>query len=125
MERPRAATSTARLHPVTVERGDLMDRLTELVEAAPSGATMVVFHSAVLAYVDIGRRASFARMLRDLGVHWLSNEAPGVLEGPTATAERGGFLLVENGATVFAETDPHGTWLRWVNSDTPCPAQGW
>jgi hypothetical protein len=119
MERLRAAASTARRHPVSVERGDLMDRLTELVAAAPSGVTTVVFHSAVLAYVDTGRRTPFARMVRDLGVHWLSNEAPGVLEGPTSTAERGGFLLVENGANVLAETDPHGTWLRWVNSDAP------
>ena len=119
VERLRAAASTAHRHPVSVERGDLMDRLAELVAAAPRGVTTVVFHSAVLAYVDTGRRASFARMVRDLGVHWLSNEAPGVLEGATAPAERGGFLLVENGATVLAETDPHGTWLCWLSGDAP------
>lgn len=119
VERLHAAAATARRHPVTVEPGDLLERVADLVAAVPREVTTVVFHSAVLAYLDTDQRESFARTVRDLNVHWLSNEGPGVLEGVTAPVERDGFLLIENGATVIAETDPHGTWLRWIrDADT-------
>lgn len=113
-ERLRAALDVARRTPVPVRRGDLVDDLARLVAQVPSeAATTVVFHSAVLAYVDAAKRAEFARLIDRLGVHWLSNEAPGVLP-VTAGDDNEGFRLVENGTTVLAHTDPHGTWLRWV-----------
>jgi len=113
VERLREAVLAARRYPVTVRRGDLLDDLAAVVSEAPEDATVVVFHTAVLAYVDADKRAAFADAVAGMGVTWLSNEAPGVLDWlPTAT-ESDGFVLVEDGRTVLAETDPHGSWLRW------------
>jgi hypothetical protein len=78
-ERLREAVATARRHPVTVRRGDLLDELAAVVSEAPRDATLVVFHTAVLAYVDADKRTAFADALGAMGVTWLSNEAPGVL----------------------------------------------
>lgn len=113
-ERLHSALGVARRTPVPARRGDLVDDLAALVAQVPhEAATTVVFHSAVLAYVDARKRADFARLVDRLGVYWLSNEAPGVL--PVTADDHGeGFRLVENGATVLARTDPHGTWLHWV-----------
>jgi hypothetical protein len=113
VQRLRDAVATARRHPVTIRRGDLLDDLATVVADAPRDATLVVFHTAVLAYVDAEKRAAFADAIGGMGVTWLSNEAPGVLGWlPTDTGSNG-FLLVEDGRTILAETDPHGTWVRW------------
>ncbi|MEY8039719.1 DUF2332 domain-containing protein [Saccharopolyspora cebuensis] len=112
--RLRAALDLARRHPVPVHRGDLVDDLARVAADAPSGATLVVYHSAVLAYVDAGTRRAFAAAVRDLGAVWLSNEAPGVLPGTEATGRHEDpFLLVRDGREVLAATDPHGTWIDW------------
>jgi hypothetical protein len=113
VERLHAAVAVARHHPVTVLRGDLLDDLARVVADAPTDSTVVVFHSAVLAYVDDRKRAAFARAVQELGVTWLSNEAPGVLGRRFAAIDGRGFLLIKDGETLLAETDPHGTWLRW------------
>jgi len=113
IERLREAVAAARRYPVTVRRGDLLDDLAAVVSEAPRDATVVVFHTAVLAYVDADKRAAFADAIGGMGVTWLSNEASGVLGWlPTAT-ESDGFVLIEDGRSILAETDPHGRWLRW------------
>lgn len=113
-ERLRDAVTAARHDPPMVTRGDLVDDLPELVDAVPSeAATVVVFHSAVLAYVDLDKRAAFTRAVEELGVHWISNEAPSVLP-VTSTDDKEGFRLVEHGRDVLARTDPHGTWIHWT-----------
>jgi hypothetical protein len=113
VQRLHEAVAAARRHPVTVRRGDLLDDLATVVSEAPRDATVVVFHTAVLAYLDADKRVAFADALRGMGVTWLSNEAPGVLGWlPTVTGSDG-FALVQDGRTVLAETDPHGRWLRW------------
>ena len=33
---------------------------------------------------------------------------------PSTTREQGPSLLVRDGRTPLAHTDPHGTWLRWL-----------
>lgn len=116
-DRLRAAVAAARRDPPIVQRGDLVDDLAGLVAEAPREAgTVVVFHSAVLAYVDAVKRAAFARVIDQLGVHWLSHEAPAIL--PLTAGDDGpGFRLVENGSEVLAHTDPHGSWVRWVAGD--------
>lgn len=119
IERLHAAVAAARRHPPTVVRGDLLDDLAAAVAQAPHAASIVVFHSAVLAYVGAKKREEFANLIGRLQVYWLSNEGPGVLPGLPDVAERGGFLLTENGVTVLAETDPHGTWLRWAGEGRP------
>ncbi len=50
-----------------------------MVSEAPRDATVVVFHTAALAYVDADKRAAFADALGAMGVASWSNEPPGVL----------------------------------------------
>ncbi|MDN5790953.1 MAG: DUF2332 domain-containing protein [Micrococcales bacterium] len=117
-ERLRGALAAARRHRPVVHRGDLLDDLAGVAAAAPTDATLVVYHSAVLAYVEPKRRAAFAAAVRDVGAHWLSNEAPGVI-GPVepiqAAAGRRSFVLVRDGHEVLAATDSHGTWIAWAD----------
>jgi len=116
-QRLAAALASARRDPPTVHRGDLLTDLPALAAEAPADATLVIYHSFVLAYVAPGKRAGFTAMVRDLGVVWLSNEAPGVVPGLPATSARaeGMSVLVRDGRTPLAHTDPHGTWLRWLS----------
>ncbi len=110
-----AALATARRHRVPVHRGDLVEDLARVAAMAPPEATLVVYHSAVLAYVDSDTRRAFADAVRELGAVWLSNEAPGVLSGleqSIGPRERA-FVLVRDGNDVLAYTDSHGAWIDW------------
>lgn len=76
-ERLNAAVAAARSDPPVVQQEDLVDDLADLVSAAPAeAATVVVFHSAVLAYVDAARRGAFAALVGQLGVQWLPMRGP-------------------------------------------------
>ena len=55
-ERLAPAIAAARRDPPALYRGDLIDDLPALAARAPAGATLVVYHSAVLAYVAPQRR---------------------------------------------------------------------
>ena len=57
----RTAIEVARSDPPTLERGDLLDGLPALVERASSYGTVVVFHSAVIAYLTPEDRAASRR----------------------------------------------------------------
>ena len=120
-ERLAAAIEVARRDPPRLVRGDLVDRLAETAVGAPRQATLVVFHSAVLAYVSPSRRAEFAHAVNRLGAVWLSQEGPTVLSGlpgfprelPTpATADP--FLLTRGGRDPLAYADAHGAWIHWL-----------
>ena len=113
-ERLQAAVAAACRQPPTIHRGDLLEDLARVAAQAPVGATLVVYHSAVLAYVELPKRRAFADAVRDLGAVWLSNEGSGVLPGLGADPGLASFLLVRNGKEVLARTDPHGTWLEWL-----------
>lgn len=114
LRRLEAALATAQRHPVAVAQGDLVDDLAALVEQAPDDVTVVVFHTAVLAYLEPALRREFARLIDDLGVRWLSNEAAGVLPG-TASPNRkdSAFVLALDGDPI-AFTHPHGDWIEWI-----------
>jgi hypothetical protein len=117
-ERLMAAIRTARTEPPEIVRGDLLVDLPALVERAPADATVVVFHSAVLAYVDAATRQRFADLVRDLGVRWLSNEGTRVLpDVEVPPREDAPFLLVQDGTTPLAFTAPHGEWMQWLAAD--------
>jgi hypothetical protein len=114
-ERLAGAIASARRDPPAIHRGDLLTDLPRLAAQAPPAATLVVYHSAVLAYVAPADRESFAATVRGIGAVWLSNEAPGVVPGVTSEErDDGGFVVVRDGRTPLALADGHGTWLQWL-----------
>lgn len=111
------ALRVAARHRPRVIAGDLRHRLATLAAEAPAGATLVIFHTAVLAYLpDQADRDAFSAEAQRLAPAWIANEAPAIL--PVIAASAGTpppdrFLLSLNGAPM-AWTDPHGTALDWV-----------
>ena len=83
--RLRAAAALVAADPPDIVRGDLLERLTDVAADAPADATLVVFHSAVLLYLDAAQRRRFFDLMGGLGsaidrrVIWLSNETRGTL----------------------------------------------
>lgn len=115
--RLHAALDVARRHRPRVYRGDLVDDLARIAANAPRHATLVVYHSAVLAYVDETTRQAFATAVRELDAVWLSNEAPGIVSGPTDAARESAsntFALIRDGCDLLAFTDSHGAWIDWL-----------
>jgi hypothetical protein len=111
-----AAIAAAHRDPPPVHRGDLLTDLPALAAQAPAEATLVVFHSAVLAYVAPENRERFAGTVRGLRAVWLSNEAPGAVPGlPLTEFREGTFVLGRGGRTPLAFADGHGAWLHWLD----------
>lgn len=105
-----------------VSRGDLLERLPTLVAEAASAGPVVVFHSAVIAYLEDDERGVFRELIGDLvtdgACHWVSNEAPNVLPDLAAAAgvraPSGRFVLGIDGRPV-AWTHGHGRSLDWFD----------
>ncbi|MHA7294924.1 DUF2332 domain-containing protein [Arthrobacter sp. HLT1-21] len=126
LDRLRAAVTVARREPPLLVEGDLTVDLEKLVHRAPTDATVVVFHSAVLAYVDEAGRSAFRDTMRrltadrDRPLHWLSNEGYGVLPGVEGALQKDDaevdrlFVLAHNGQAV-ARTGGHGQALDWLS----------
>ncbi|MBV9481615.1 MAG: DUF2332 domain-containing protein [Acidobacteria bacterium] len=120
LARLRAAIKIAAEQNPRVVKGDLRTDLASLAREAPKDATLVIFHTAVLAYVSsAAEREEFARSVGLLCDFWIANEMPQVFpeiarragrEGP-----RGSFLLALNGAPM-AWVDPHGAWLDTIGA---------
>lgn len=118
----RGALAVARQDPPRIVRGDLVTDLPALAAEAPRGATLVVFHTAVLAYVPSAGRMAFADTVRSLDAVWLANEEPRVLglegDGPALAAgpppEAPFNLALARDGEVIAWTDGHGTAVRWL-----------
>ncbi|WP_255453321.1 DUF2332 family protein [Cryobacterium tagatosivorans] len=108
----------ARAQPVEIVRGDLNEQVEALVARAPAGATVVVFHTAVLAYLDEEATRRFSATIARLPVRWLSNEGqkvvPAVTENlrtdPTTSTD---FVLALDSEPI-AFTQPHGRALHWL-----------
>jgi hypothetical protein len=116
-QRLAAAIATARRDPPVIHRGDLRTDLPALAAQAPPGATLVIYHSAVLAYLTPADRRRFASTVRALPAIWLSNEGPGVVPGQPIPPYQGiPFVLARDGHTPLALADSHGTWLDWLPS---------
>ena len=125
-QRLRQAIDVARADPPLLVAGDLNEQLLTLAGQAPPDAALVVFHSAVMGYLDAADRDRFrntmAGLARDRGCHWLSNEGHSVIlqaDGSSVVPEmdearlQGRFLLVPNGTPV-AISGPHGQSLEWL-----------
>lgn len=108
--RLEAALDVARLDPPPVVRGDLLHDLPALAATAPPEATLVVTHSAVLAYVEPGARRAFVSTVTALPGHWLSNEGRRVLDLPGSGDDDSRFVVALDGRPV-ALADPHGRAL--------------
>jgi Uncharacterized protein conserved in bacteria (DUF2332) len=129
-EQLAAAVELVRDDPPTLVRGDLVESLPALVEQAPRDATLVVFHSAVLAYLSREDRQRFVDLVTGLPGHWVSAEGPQVVQsirvpeppvsepaGLTFEAPRpltsDPFLLALDGHPV-AWAHGHGRALWWL-----------
>jgi hypothetical protein len=118
LENLRAALAVARQDPPRIIRGDLRADLAQLAAEAPREMTLVVFHTAVLAYVEsLEDRAAFARTVRELRAAWISNEAAGVFPEISAKASRPGpphHALLSLDGEPIAWTDLHGASIEWL-----------
>ncbi len=118
-ERLRAAIAVARQEPPTLRRGDLFDHLPGLLEEAAPHGTPVVFHSAVVAYLEEADRDRFHHLMTGLVAQgrcrWISNEGRRVL--PAVTGDRevpsGRFVTALDGAPV-ALSHGHGHAIDWL-----------
>ena len=74
LEDLRGALEVARADPPRVIEGDLTTDLAALAAEAPQDATLVIFHTAVLAYVPAAGRRAFRG--RAAPARWIACEAP-------------------------------------------------
>jgi hypothetical protein len=123
IERLRAAIQIAREDPPAVLQGNLLDLTADVARQAPAEATLVIFHSAVLAYLSAEARARFANIVADLGAVWLSNEGVGVvdLKGVDSSSDLTDHALpfvLTQGSHPLALADPHGARLRWLEASS-------
>lgn len=108
----RSAARVARANTVTMHQGDLLTELDTVATMAPAGATLVVFHTAVLAYLPQPDRERFAQHMGEIDAIWISNEGEFVFDAvaerlPAGTTVGSDFILAINGEP-RALTQPHG-----------------
>ena len=115
------AIEVARADPPDLVTGDLFDELPGLVELASAHGRVVVFHSAVIAYLEQPGRDRFHDLMTGLvaagACHWVSNEGRRVLPRVTGASPPGGdpselFVLGVDGRGVAA-THGHGRSMSW------------
>ncbi|MFD3463092.1 DUF2332 domain-containing protein [Nocardia fluminea] len=117
LSRLRSACEIAAADPPTIVTGDLNERVSELVHAAPRESTVVVFHSAVLSYLSPQAREDFRATVRNLPCHWVSQEGTGVLSSladrlpPRESTAARLVLALDDEPLAFA--GPHGQSLDW------------
>jgi hypothetical protein len=114
-----AALEVARAEPVEIVKGDLNTEIAGLVTRAPAGASVVVFHTVVLAYLSQADLRRFVEAMGRLSVRWLANEGqtvvPGVMEKLAAPpTDSTNFVLSLDGEPL-AFTQPHGRSLQWLD----------
>ena len=121
-EQLERAIEIARVDPPGIVAGDLFDELPGQIERASRHGRVVVFHSAVIAYLEDPDRERFhdlmTRLVADGACHWVSNEGRRVL--PKVSAERPAdperaeyFVLGVDGRAV-AWTHGHGRSMTWL-----------
>ncbi len=115
-----AAIKVAQSGPPYLVAGDLNDKVTDVAGQAPDDATLVIFHTSVLAYLDAAARSAFAATVRDLPGYWISNEIPSAVqfeEGslpPSPDPARLLTVIAQDGQPV-AYASPHGQYLHWFS----------
>ncbi|WPZ34307.1 DUF2332 domain-containing protein [Thalassobaculum sp. OXR-137] len=119
------ALAIARQAPVAIRKRSLLDPLDDVFDGAPAGATRVLIHSSVLAYIDDGeQRRQVCDRIRAACDVWICNEAtrvlPWIAEQATASPPNGMFMQAVNGKPV-AWTDPHGAALTLIGDRLALP----
>ena len=121
-----AALDIAAADPPQILAGDLVERVADAVAACPAGSTPVVFHTAVLGYLEPPERAEFVRRVtelgRDTGAVWISVEGitllPDVAEQvPAGIRRHKGIFVVSVGGRPLATAHGHGDWVRALDPD--------
>lgn len=110
----RTGLAIARRDPATMIAGDLNEHIEAAIATAKQHARrVVVWHSAVLAYLDADARGRFIERMRASDVLWISNEGRSVVPGePAEWAAPGEFVLRIDGKPMAA-TNPHGRSITW------------
>lgn len=123
-ERLDRALALAAADPPRVLRGsapqDLPDAVVRLRSEAP-GATVVVLHSATVAYLEPAERRRFAQVCDDLAVHRLGLEGAvptGDLGVDLPDGDWGGQFLLSLDDAVLGHADPHGRALAWLTPES-------
>jgi hypothetical protein len=118
-ERLRTAVAVARREPPALRRADLFDALPALLdEAAPHG-TPVVFHSAVVAYLEQADRDRFHDLMTGLvsegRCRWISNEGRGVLPRVSGSHVPTGRFVTALDGVPLAYSHGHGHAIDWLS----------
>ena len=116
--RLRAAPTVVAAEPTLLVRGDMVGDLPGLAARAPSGATLVVFHTSVMYQASPPQREAFVEIVRGLPGHRIANEAPdvlpyGELPNPPMPALRNVLAL---DGTPLAWTKSHGQAMTWFGT---------
>jgi hypothetical protein len=108
------AIAVARHDPPRVVKGDLRRDVKALAAQAPKDATVVVFHTAVLAYVrEAADRAAFAESVKRIGAQWVSNESANLFQVADMPGRPWGRFFLSLNGLPQAYTDAHGTAIDW------------
>ena len=116
-----AALDIAAADPPQLIAGDLVEQLEASVAACPDGSTPVVFHTAVLGYLEPPARAEFVRrvtaLCRDAGAVWISVEGVTLLpevaqQVPEKIRRHKGIFVVAVNGRPLATAHGHGDWVR-------------
>lgn len=120
-QRLARAIEIARSDPPKIAQGDILSDLPGLVDEASTFGEVVVFHSAVVAYLEPDDRSRFNGLMTELVAsdrcRWVSNEGKNVLPDVTATGpqipdDHPTFVLALDGQ-VLAWTHGHGRSMTW------------
>jgi hypothetical protein len=115
LARLRAAIEAVRRDPPELLRGDFVELLPDVLAGAPPDALLVVFQTAVLAYLQPERRGRLRELLEEAG-----SSAPLVFvsTGRPRSEDNGWGLRITywpGGEREFAgHADYHGSWLEWT-----------
>ena len=118
-----AAIEVAKREPARLVQGDLIEALPRLLGGAPVDTVPVVFHSAVIAYLEPAARTQFTQLMdalvADGRCHWVSNEGKDVLPditatGPCVPTSDPTFVLGIDGQAA-AWTHGHGASMTWLS----------
>ncbi|MBG6053832.1 hypothetical protein IWX81_000222 [Salinibacterium sp. CAN_S4] len=117
--RLRSAVRIAQQDPPRIMRSDAVSGLAALAAEAPADATLVIFHSAVLAYFSQQGRDDFVRLVSGLQAHWISNEGqtvtPGVKERLASAPVDPALFVVAMDGNPVALAGGHGQSLQWID----------